>query len=55
MAKGINLQAISLNGNLNFNIYIFNVQPGYSFDYANGSCHVDRNMTVNWNYTYEDF
>ncbi|MCT7718138.1 MAG: DNA/RNA non-specific endonuclease, partial [Lactobacillus iners] len=30
MARGINLQAISVNGWLDFNVYIFNVQPGYT-------------------------
>lgn len=36
MANGINLQAISTDRSLNFNVYIFNVQPGYSFNFANG-------------------
>ncbi len=36
MARGINLQAISTDGRLDFNVYIFNVQPGYEFDYATG-------------------
>lgn len=47
MARGINLQAISLNNNLNFNVYLFNVQPDYVFDYNNGRAKIDRNMVVN--------
>lgn len=47
MARDINLQAISLNNNLNFNVYLFNVQPDYVFDYNNGRAKIDRNMVVN--------
>lgn len=47
MARGINLQAISLTSNLNFNVYLFNVQPDYVFDYNNGRAKIDRNMVVN--------
>lgn len=46
MARGINLQAISTNGELDFNVYIFNVQPGYTFDYNNGRARRDRSMQV---------
>ena len=46
MARGVHLQAISTDGSLNFNVYIFNVQSGYQFDYATGSSKVDRSMTV---------
>lgn len=46
MARGINLQAISVKGNLDFNVYIFNVQPNYVFDYNNGRARIDRNMHV---------
>lgn len=48
MARGINLQAISLNNNLDFNVYIYNVQPDYVFDYNNGRAKIDRNMVVNF-------
>ena len=47
MARGINLQAISLNNNLDFNVYIYNVQPDYVFDYNNGRAKIDRNIVVN--------
>ena len=47
MARGIDLQAISLNNNLDFNVYIYNVQPDYVFDYNNGRAKIDRNMVVN--------
>lgn len=46
MARGINLQAISTDGRLNFNVYLFNVEPGISFDYANGNLTDDKNMRV---------
>ena len=46
MAKGIWMQAISTNKLLNFNVYVFNVQPGYKFDYANGTSVIDNNMKV---------
>lgn len=46
MARGINLQAVGVTGNLDFNVYIFNVQPGYSFDYNTGRAVVDRSMQV---------
>ncbi|KRN28936.1 DNA-entry nuclease [Lactobacillus selangorensis] len=46
MAKGDQLQAVSTDGSLNFNVYIFNVQPGLVFDYATGTSQVDSRMTV---------
>ncbi len=48
MARGINLQAISTDGSLDFNVYLFNVQPGYQFDYATGRAGVDRNFQVSY-------
>lgn len=47
MARGINLQAISTDGQLDFNVYLFNVQPGFKFNYQNGRAKVDRAMRVN--------
>lgn len=49
MARGINLQAISTDKTLNFNVYIFNVQPGYVFNYMNGRATLDPNMYVSFN------
>lgn len=46
MARGINLQAVSTDGSLNFNVYLYNVQPGFSFDYATGRAKTDRSMRV---------
>ncbi|MDZ5437545.1 DNA/RNA non-specific endonuclease [Limosilactobacillus reuteri] len=46
MARGVNLQAVSTDRSLDFNVYIFNVQPGYSFDYSNGNAIVDSEMRV---------
>ena len=45
MPKGIWLQAIGSNG-LNFNVYLFNVQPGYNFNYATGQATKDPGMQV---------
>lgn len=45
-ANGINLQAISTDKTLNFNVYIFNVQPGYSFDLATGRAKKDNFVKV---------
>ena len=46
MARGIHLEAISTNKSLNFNVYLFNVQPNIQFDYSTGRSHIDRNMKV---------
>jgi DNA-entry nuclease len=46
MPRGYWLQALSTDGSLNFNVYIFNVQPGYQFNYTDGSSKIDRNMKV---------
>ncbi|MBU3851172.1 MAG: DNA/RNA non-specific endonuclease [Candidatus Paralactobacillus gallistercoris] len=45
MAKGVWMQAVGTNG-LNFNVYLYNVQPGYQFNYATGTSVVDNNMQV---------
>lgn len=46
MARGINLQAVATDGSLDFNVYIFNVQPDYVFNYADGSASYDAAMQV---------
>lgn len=46
MARGINLQALSTNGRLDFNVYLFNVQPGYVFNYQNGHVRRDPGLQV---------
>lgn len=46
MAKGVHMQAISTDGSLDFNVYLFNVQPGVQFNYANGRSTIDRSMRV---------
>ncbi|WP_208423130.1 DNA/RNA non-specific endonuclease [Latilactobacillus fragifolii] len=46
MPRGIWSQAISTDGTLNFNVYIWNVEPGISFDYATGRGHADRNERI---------
>ena len=50
MARGINLQAVSTDGELDFNVYLFNVQPGYSYNYNNGRAKVDHEIFVKDNY-----
>jgi DNA-entry nuclease len=50
MARGINLQAISTDGRLDFNVYLFNVQPGFSFDYNNGRARIDHELQVKEEY-----
>lgn len=46
MAKGVQLQAVSTDKTLNFNVFIWNVQPGIKFNYANGTSKIDRAMNV---------
>lgn len=46
MAKGVQMQAVSTNHKLNFNVYLYNVQPGMKFNYATGHSTVDRQMKV---------
>lgn len=46
MARGINLQAVSTDGRLDFNVYLFNVQPGYVFSYNSGRARIDRHFKV---------
>lgn len=46
MPIGYHSQAISTDGSLNFNVFIWNVEPGVQFDYKTGRSTVDRNMRV---------
>lgn len=46
MARGVHLQAISTDKQLNFNVYLFNVQPKVSFDYRTGRSTINRQMQV---------
>lgn len=46
MARGVHLQAISTDGSLNFNVYLFNVQPEVKFDYATGEAEADPGIKV---------
>lgn len=47
MARGLWAQAISDDESVNFNVYIFNVQPNISYNYLNGTSKIDKNMNVN--------
>ncbi|VDG20080.1 DNA/RNA non-specific endonuclease [Lactiplantibacillus mudanjiangensis] len=46
MPRGYWSQAISTDGSVNFNVYIWNVEPGVSFDYATGRGKADASMQV---------
>ncbi|PWG00595.1 DNA/RNA non-specific endonuclease [Levilactobacillus bambusae] len=46
MATGVHLQALSTDKELNFNVFIYNVQPGVKFDYATGRSVIDHDMKV---------
>lgn len=46
MARGVWAQAISSDGNVNFNAYIYNVQPNFSFDYSTGRSTVDKDIQI---------
>ena len=45
MSKGVWMQAAGNHG-LNFNVYIYNVQPGWQYNYQTGTGHADPNMKV---------
>ncbi|MEE6658140.1 DNA/RNA non-specific endonuclease [Pediococcus acidilactici] len=49
MPIGYHSEAISTDGSLNFNVFIWNVQPGVRFDYTTGRSRIDRSMTVSQN------
>lgn len=46
MPRGINLQAVSTDGTLNFNVYLANVEPGVVFDYQTGNSLLSPTMAV---------
>lgn len=46
MPRGYWSQAVSTDGSVNFNVYIWNVEPGVSFDYATGRGKADSGMQV---------
>lgn len=46
MARGVWVQAISTDGSLKFNRYLWNVQNKVKFDYATGRSTVDDNLRV---------
>ncbi|XIF20104.1 MAG: hypothetical protein AJITA_00824 [Acetilactobacillus jinshanensis] len=49
MASGVHMQARSTDGSLNFNVYLYNKQPGVKFDYRTGSS-VITGTTTRQNY-----
>lgn len=44
--RGINLQAVSTSGKLNFNVYLFNVEPGVRINYQTGNYVYDSQMKI---------
>lgn len=46
MPRGYWSQAVSTDGSVNFNVYIWNVEPGVRFDYATGRGKADSSMQV---------
>lgn len=46
MPRGYWVQAISTDGILNFNDYVWNIEPGVSFDYATGRYSIDSKVQV---------
>ncbi|MFB9768617.1 DNA/RNA non-specific endonuclease [Lactiplantibacillus modestisalitolerans] len=46
MPRGYWSQAVSTDGTVNFNVYIWNVEPGVQFDYATGRGHADAQLQV---------
>lgn len=46
MPYGVHLQAISTDKSLDFNVFLYNVQPGYQFNYQDGTSKIDTNMQV---------
>lgn len=46
MPRGYWVQALSTDGSVQFNKYIFNVQPGLEFNYADGTSKVNSSMTI---------
>lgn len=46
MPRGYWLQAKDSKNTLDFNVYLFNVQPQVLFDYQTGSSKIDRSLTV---------
>ncbi|MBU9695666.1 hypothetical protein KSL82_07150 [Limosilactobacillus portuensis] len=46
IARGINLQALSTDGTLNFNVYLFNVEPGIRINYQDGTTMVDNSQQI---------
>jgi len=46
MARGVWVQALSTDGSLKFNRYLWNVQDKVKFDYVTGRSKIDRNWRV---------
>lgn len=49
MCRGYWVQAISTDGTVNFNAYVFNVEPNVVFNYSTGYSNVNNNFDVTYN------
>lgn len=46
MPIGYHLQALSTDKSLNFNVFVWNVEPGVKFNYATGRSQIDRSLKI---------
>lgn len=46
VARGVELQALSSDGGLKLHVYVYNVQPGVSIDYATGDSYENQEIFV---------
>lgn len=46
VARGVELQALSDDGGLKLHVYVYNVQPGVSIDYATGESYENQEIFV---------
>lgn len=50
MPRGYWLQAVDTNKTLNFNVYLFNVQPEVQFNYQDGTSKIDRSFKAEYSF-----
>lgn len=50
MPRGYWLQAVDTNKTLNFNVYLFNVQPDVQFNYQDGTSKIDRSFKAEYSF-----
>lgn len=50
MPRGYWLQAVDTKGTLDFNVYLFNVQPDVQFNYQDGTSKIDRSFKAEYSF-----